>query len=205
MIQQKYLKYRTKYLNLKNELSGGYDPIDPLILQSVRQLFEKYSEIRYQNKTLYEIEEKIWTTYTLNQILLRTIPNNTPDSDKVIDQRNLIRFGAVVNLIDNVGFEAGNLISILIPNTITHIGAFAFHLNQLTEIIIPESVITIDMQAFADNRLIRLRIPNSVLNIGMLAFNRNELIEVTLPRTFINREREIFGPNYRSIVFTYTD
>lgn len=82
MYEQKYLKYRAKYLNLKYEIYGGTDPIDPLILPGVQELFEKYSEIRYQNKTLYEIEEKIWTTYTLNQILLRTIPNDAQDQIK---------------------------------------------------------------------------------------------------------------------------
>jgi len=279
MHKQKYLKYRAKYLNLKNEIyfGGGLEDMPSQIITQIlnkttcknviktaetnesvankinfsdltnnivvnqninininirqniacrritddvrraqcneyynkcyiKELFDKYCNIRYVHQILATpVPPATYDLNTLNQILLRTIPNNTPDPNKEEARQDLIRFGAVVNLIDNFGFEAGNLISILIPNTITHIGAFAFHLNQLTEIIIPESVITIDMQAFADNQLVRLRIPNSVLNIGMLAFNRNELIEVTLPRTFINREREIFGTNYENIVFTYTD
>ena len=52
MYEQKYLKY---------ELSDGTDPIDPInfsTLPSIQELFHKYSEIRYQNKTLYEIEEQ---------------------------------------------------------------------------------------------------------------------------------------------------
>ena len=156
MYEQKYLKYRAKYLNLKNELSGGTDPIDstdPLILQSVRQLFEKYSEIWYQNKTLYEIEEKIWTTYTLNQILLRTIPNDVPDPDKVIDQRNLIRFGANLTHIDNYAFYYNNLRSITIPESVRTIGMYAFAANDLVQITIPESVKYISQNAFSNNQL----------------------------------------------------
>jgi hypothetical protein len=213
MIQQKYLKYRTKYLNLKNELSGGYDPIDPidsidpLILQSVRQLFEKYSEIRYQNKTLYEIEEKIWTTYTLNQILLRTIPNNTPYPDKVIDQQNLIRFGADINHIDDRAFQDNQLTDIRIPSTIRTIGANAFAFNRLTDVRIPETVINIGDYAFSHNQLVQMTIPDSVRTIGTNAFRNNlvQLREVTLPRRFIDSRREIFGPNYGNIIFTYTD
>ena len=142
MYEQKYLKYKAKYLNLKDELSGGTDPIDPInfsTLPGVRQLFEKYSEIRYQNKTLYEIEEKIWTTFTLNQILLRTIPNDAQDQIKE-DQQNLIRFGANLTHIDNYAFYHNNLRSITIPSTIRTIGMRAFAANQLVQVIIPESV-----------------------------------------------------------------
>jgi hypothetical protein len=102
-------------------------------LQSVRQLFEKYSEIRYQNKTLYEIEEKIWTTYTLNQILLRTIPNNIEDPNKVEDQQNLIRIVANLTHIDNYAFYYNNLRSITIPDSVRRIGNNAFANNNLLE------------------------------------------------------------------------
>ncbi len=208
MYKQKYLKYRAKYLNLKNEIYGGFDPIDstdPLILQSVRQLFEKYSEIRYQNKTLYEIEEKLWTTYTLNQILLRTIPNDIEDPNKVEDQRNLIRFGANLTHIDNHAFYYNNLRSITIPSTIRTIGNYAFAANRLVQVIIPESVKYINENAFSNNQLNKLFIPDSVIIIGNNAFANNNLLEqVTIPIKFYDFIENIFGPNVERINFIYT-
>jgi len=211
MYKQKYLKYRAKYLNLKNKIYGGSDPIDsinsidPLILSSIQELFEKYSEIRYQNKTLYEIEEKIWTTYTLNQILLRTIPNDIEDLNKEEDQQNLIRFGANLTHIDNYAFYYNNLRSITIPESIRTIGMYAFAANDLVQITIPESVKYISQNAFSNNQLNKLFIPDSVIIIGNNAFANNNLLEqVTIPIKFYDFIRNIFGPNVERINFTYT-
>jgi hypothetical protein len=169
----------------------------------IKELFDKYCNIRYQGQIL--VAPAIYDVNTLNEILLRTIPNNTLDPNKVEDQQNLIRFGANIDHIDNSAFEACNLRSILIPNTITHIGMLAFHLNQLTEIIIPNTITNIEIMAFADNQLVKIIIPDSVNTIEMRSFHNNQLIDVTIPRIFRNRVQTIFGPNYGDIVFTYTD
>ena len=63
--------------------------------------------------------------------------------------------------------------SVVIPNGITEIGAYAFNGNQLTSITIPNSVTTIGDFAFYWNKLTSVTIPNSVTSIGHNAFGSN--------------------------------
>jgi hypothetical protein len=299
MYKQKYQKYRAKYLNLKDELSGGVglgdvpedllpkmvsdnsmtcrqtmntaktskafaNAIDfPNLTNNIRtnipniynrstgicnqiddvvrrdqcneynnkcyifELFAKYSNIRYQGQILVApVPPAPYDLNTLNQILLRTIPNNTPDPDKSIDQQNLIRFGANIVHIYNYAFHDNQLTDVRIPSTIRTIGdgafldnrlvqltipdsvrtigAGAFRNNRLVELRISNSVETISESAFLDNRLVQITIPNTVRTIGKDAFSQNQLRKVTLPRRFIDRIIEIFG-NITNIIFTYTD
>ena len=301
MYEQKYLKYKAKYLNLKNELSGGVGLVDvpegllpkmvsdnsTTCLQTmntaktskpfanaidfpnltnnittnipniynrtsgvcrqidnvarrnecnaynnrcyIKELFDKYCNVRYQGQVLgAPVLPATYDVNTLNQILLRTIPNNIQDLNKNEDVDSLIKFGADIVHIDNNAFRYNQLTSITIPDSVITIGNFAFAHNQLVQITIPDSVITIGDGAFSNNRLAQVIIPNtvetigaytffenllteltipdSVTTIGDNAFNRNKLIEVTLPRRFKQEQQllRIFGPDYKKIVFTYT-
>ena len=62
--------------------------------------------------------------------------------------------------------------SIVLPDTVTSIGNFAFfNCTNLTSVTIPDSVTTIGMMAFADcTNLTSITIPNSVTSIGNWAF-----------------------------------
>jgi hypothetical protein len=266
MYKHKYLKYKNKYLNLKDELSGGaiidhlgelkkgeinvilpklpncklvtdifrnnpnllldtdfaklpsieiditelnmvqYDQCN--ILQnemkknecnkyyykcSIKQLFDKYRNILYNNNVL--VEPAIYNRNTLNQILLRTMPNNTPDPNKVIDQQNLIRFGAYINDIDDRAFQNNQLTDIRIPSTIRTIGNYAFYNNRLREVTIPDSVLDIGSFAFCNNQLTEVTIPNSVINIGAHSFYSNQLREVTISNAIINISNHAFCNN----------
>ncbi|MCQ4155097.1 leucine-rich repeat domain-containing protein, partial [Riemerella anatipestifer] len=64
---------------------------------------------------------------------------------------------------DNSDLINGKLI---IPNSVTHIGDWAFDGNQLTSLEIPNSVTHIGDWAFDGNQLTSLEIPNSVTHIG---------------------------------------
>jgi hypothetical protein len=278
MYKQKYLKYREKYLNLKNELSGGVglgdvpedllpkmvsdnsmtcrqtmntaktskafanaidfpnltnsittnipninrrtsgicNQIDDVARRAqcneynnrcyIKELFDKYYNIPYRGQVLAApVPPATYDLNTLNQILLRTIPNNIEDPDKVIDQQNLIRFGANLTQIDTAAFFQNDLRSITIPDSVININERAFDQNQLTELIIPDSVITIGHYAFEHNQLIRLTIPKSVKSMSHSVFGYNQLEEVTLPRIFEHQIYHIFGPDISNIIFTYTD
>lgn len=61
--------------------------------------------------------------------------------------------GVTVQTIDDSAFMAKNLVSVVIPNGITSIGAYAFQNNQLSELILPLSLSTIGTYAFRDNNL----------------------------------------------------
>ena len=78
-------------------------------------------------------------------------------------------------------FIMGNqLTSVIIPNSVTHIGEAAFAVNQLTSVIIPNSVTYIDESAFSNNQLTSVSIPDSVTYIGEFAFSSNQLTNISI-------------------------
>ena len=74
--------------------------------------------------------------------------------------------------IGGFAFDSKQLISVVIPNTVTSIGNSAFSHNKLTTVTIPNSVISIGEGAFWGNQLTSVTIPNSVKNIGDYAFGK---------------------------------
>ena len=75
--------------------------------------------------------------------------------------------------IGGFAFDSKQLISVVIPNTVTSIGNSAFSNNKLTTVTIPNSVISIGESAFWGNQLTSVTIPNSVKNIGDYAFGKS--------------------------------
>ncbi len=80
----------------------------------------------------------------------------------------------------NGGFRSKSLTSVVIPSTVTFIGANAFANNQLTSITIPSSVTNIELNAFGSNQISSLSITPSTTTIGAGAFADNKLTTVTL-------------------------
>ena len=71
--------------------------------------------------------------------------------------------------------------SVVIPESVTYIGDYAFESNDLTSINIPDSVTRIGDNAFSNNKLTSIDIPDSVKYIGDYAFSRNELTSIKIP------------------------
>jgi hypothetical protein len=70
------------------------------------------------------------------------------------------------NLSEEIGRPA-NLTTVVIPNTITRIGSYAFQsASRLTSITIPESVTTVDIGAFRASGHTSIRLPESVTQLG---------------------------------------
>jgi len=72
--------------------------------------------------------------------------------------------------------------SVTIPDSVTHIGSWAFNNNQLSSVTIPDSVTHIGDGAFNNNQLSSVTIPDSVTHIGSWAFDSNQLSSVTILR-----------------------
>ncbi|WP_461257409.1 leucine-rich repeat domain-containing protein [Treponema sp. R80B11-R83G3] len=90
--------------------------------------------------------------------------------------------GIKVTEIDGRAFIHTNITSVIIPNGVTSIGAYAFSgCASLASVTIPNSVTNIGAYAFSYCGLASVTIPNSVTSIGDHAFSGCGLASVTIP------------------------
>jgi len=86
-------------------------------------------------------------------------------------------------------FPVRPILSVIIPDNVTYIGAGAFMGNELTNVTIPDNVVFIGASAFIGNRLTNVTIPRGVTVINPGTFAHNQLTNVTIHDnvTFIGR------------------
>lgn len=112
--------------------------------------------------------------------------------------------GYSVILIGNYSFSrCEDLISVIIPSTVTRIGESAFTGRTIRSVVIPNSVTEIGAEAFSYcSRLASVDIPNSVTTIEYGTFGRcKSLVSVTIPNsvTKIGQEAFIYCSNLLSV------
>ena len=94
------------------------------------------------------------------------------------------------------GWVSYNLRSVIIPDTVTHIGEGAFSGSTFSSITLPDSLIHIGDWAFEMNpNLASVIIPPNVTHIGMNAFFRNRLTSVVIPQSVAFIDGGAFASN----------
>jgi Leucine-rich repeat (LRR) protein len=100
-----------------------------------------------------------------------------------------------VTIIESDAFKEKSLTSVIIPDSVTHIGTRAFQENRLTSITLPQGITVIENNAFARNYLTSVTIPDSVTRIGIRAFERNQLTHAVIPNSVTHIGEAAFSNN----------
>ena len=91
--------------------------------------------------------------------------------------------GLPVKRIENPAFRDQNMTSVVIPDTVTSIGEYAFwSCNFLEKVTLSSSLAEIGQGAFSDISLKDVELPDSLVSIGENAFKNTALTSVTIPK-----------------------
>ena len=128
-------------------------------------------------------------------------------------------YGLKVTIIGEMAFYRGNLISVVIPDTVITINSNAFSINNelikvtlgkgiktiernafssggnLTEIIIPNSVTRIEANSFSFAGLSKVTFGTGLQTIGKEAFKNNQITEINFPSSLKEIGTEAFKDN----------
>lgn len=87
----------------------------------------------------------------------------------------------VTHIKENALKDKTYFTSIILPDTITTIGDYAFYGTKISSITLPESVTTIGASAFENSRISTINIPSNVTSIGDRAFQTTSVKNIKLP------------------------
>lgn len=130
------------------------------------------------------------------------IPNGTTVVNRPICQAKNVLSVVIPNTVTTIEKSAfygySSVTSFVIPNSVMSIGEWAFaYCKNLTSIVIPSSVQTIgDFSFFRCQSLTSAVIPTSVNSIGRFAFDDCDMLAfVVIPKSLSNIARSIFPKN----------
>lgn len=112
----------------------------------------------------------------------------------------------VITRIGRAAFFAHNNVTsplheaeVIIPDSVTYIGPYAFKGSGISSVTIPSSVAAIGYEAFSDNNLRSVTIPGTT-NIGSLSFANNDLESVTIESGVYDIGDSAFSNNHLTSV-----
>ena len=177
--QEKYLKYKNKYLKLK-QIGGDNLTINEDIPDPAPEKSGVYANKNYTSITIGPKVTRIGS-YAFYGNKLTSVTFESPSSLKSIGK---------------LAFGKNKLTSVTIPSSVTSIGNKAFYNNELTSVTIPSSITSIEESAFEINQLtsVTFESPSSLTRIEDRAFATNQLGpgSVTIPSSVTSIGSNVF-------------
>ena len=204
MYKIKYLKYKNKYLNLKNQLGGECDPdssgnlpdmkdLDPITLEELGS---------YEPSQRITINGKCYFVDGLYEWVIRLNKNNTPydrklislaDRQRIINAYNALHLDAP--LVDAPHVDAPLVDDDWGPIPIFPVPGIITHGDEGNVLNITSGVTHINNEEYANRNLGEVIIPNSVTHIGDNAFANNLISKLKIPRSVIEIGDGAFANN----------
>ena len=203
MYNKKYLKYKTKYLELKNQIGKGNPPFENTVKERVMYTGNLLGEIDefascgdiinlINSKGTTAINNLSWkdTKPPISNIEWQQIDINDPIKlasnkmcDYIVDNSGNPTNKADCNLYVNK-CKYKTLGPLIVLENPTRVRDREFYRTNLSRIRIPDTVIEIGKYAFYGNPLLTsITIPDSVIKIGDFAFYTNPLKSVTIGKS----------------------
>ena len=140
------------------------------------------------------IEDGAFATSNIDEFIVSGNNPNYASIDGNLVSKDKTRLVAMQDPHEYLDFlEFSNTIDIIIPNSITSIGAYAFYINNVHFVTIPNNVTSIGDYAFSRSGLTSITIPNSVTSIGKHTFESCLLLtSATLPNNITSIKESTF-------------
>ena len=106
--------------------------------------------------------------------------------------------GINLKRIDNLAFADTDMykgMSVVIPDTVTEIGQWAFSNFGMTSVKLPSNLKSIEHGAFNNNKLTSVTVPNGTETISSSAFLQNKISKLSLPISLKSIGKEAFRHN----------
>lgn len=125
-------------------------------------------------------------------------------SNTYIDGKGVITFDGNVSQVGNSAFEnakaydypTDNLETVILPNSVTSIGAGAFAVTNITEIVLPDNIETLGVNALIGCQdLESIRLPKNLKTIGSNALRGCRFKEIIIPENVTSIDNYAFHEN----------
>lgn len=116
-------------------------------------------------------------------------PQSLPEEAKVI----AVPYG-VTKLSDYAFGRQSTITNVILPDTVTSIGAHAFRITSITSIDLPKNLTSIDNCAFSGTNITTINLPESLTSLGEEVFYSCKLLtSITIPNKITNLGVESFS------------
>lgn len=150
-----------------------------------REIYPVCTEIAYQDFTITaENRDKIGFTGEANEELV--IPERFYDEETGT-------YYKTVAIAARAFIRTDNLTSVIIPDSVSTIGEYAFYLSGIQSVQLPRNLRVISEGLFHSSNLKSIDIPSSVRTIDDSAFSVSELESVTIPNSVTSINESAFS------------